>query len=80
MQREIFLMAVPEDVAEVRLEPAAYGRLAEITAPTLVLVGDLDLPEKVAEAAWLARTAAAGAARRHARRGPHAQHGKPGLV
>lgn len=54
MQREIFLMAVPEDVSEVRLAPAAYGRLAEITAPTLVLVGTLDLPEKVAEAAWLA--------------------------
>lgn len=54
MQREIFLMEVPEDVAEVRLEPVAYGRLAEITAPTLVLVGTLDLPEKVAEAAWLA--------------------------
>jgi 3-oxoadipate enol-lactonase len=32
----------------------AYGRLAEITAPTLVLVGDLDLPEKVEQAAWLA--------------------------
>lgn len=62
MQREIFLMEVPEDVAEMRLEPAAYGRLAEITAPTLVLVGDLDLPEKVEEAAWLAEQL------------PHAQH------
>jgi 3-oxoadipate enol-lactonase len=62
MQREIFLMDVPEDVAEVRLEPVAYGRLAEITAPTLVLVGDLDLPEKVEEAAWLAEQL------------PHAQH------
>ena len=55
MQREIFEMAVPDDVAEVRLEPVAYGRLGEITAPTLVLVGNLDLPEKVAEAAWLAQ-------------------------
>ena len=62
MQREIFLMDVPEDVAEVRLEPVAYGRLAVITAPTLVLVGDLDLPEKVTEAAWLAEQL------------PHSQH------
>ncbi|MBK8902161.1 MAG: alpha/beta fold hydrolase [Anaerolineaceae bacterium] len=62
MQREIFLMDVPEDAAEMRLEPVAYGRLAEITAPTLVLVGDLDLPEKVEEAAWLAQQM------------PHAQH------
>ena len=54
MQRGIFEMAIPDDVVEVRLEPVAYGRLAEITAPTLVLVGDLDLPEKVEQAAWLA--------------------------
>ena len=26
------------------LDPPAYGRLAEITAPTLVLIGDLDEP------------------------------------
>jgi pimeloyl-ACP methyl ester carboxylesterase len=54
MQREIFQMDIPEDVAELRLEPAANGRLAEITAPTFVLVGDLDLPEKVEQAARLA--------------------------
>ncbi|MAU01839.1 MAG: alpha/beta hydrolase [Anaerolineaceae bacterium] len=54
MQREIFQMTIPEDVEELRLEPAANGRLTEITAPTLVLVGNLDLPEKVEQAAWLA--------------------------
>jgi pimeloyl-ACP methyl ester carboxylesterase len=54
MQREIFHMEIPEDVTEVSLEPAAYGRLAEITIPTLILVGELDLPEKVEQAAWLA--------------------------
>ena len=54
MQREIFQMEMPEDVEEMRLDPAANGRLAEIAAPTLVLVGDLDLPEKVEQAAWLA--------------------------
>lgn len=54
MQREIFQMDVPEDVEELRLEPAANGRLAEINTPTLVLVGDLDLPETVEQAKWLA--------------------------
>ncbi len=54
MQREIFQMDIPEDVEEERLEPAANGRLAEITAPTLVLVGNLDLPETIEQAAWLA--------------------------
>ena len=30
---------------EKRLEPAAIGRLAEIRAPTLAVVGDLDMPD-----------------------------------
>jgi 3-oxoadipate enol-lactonase len=30
---------------EIRLEPAAIGRLAEIHAPTLAVVGDLDMPD-----------------------------------
>ncbi len=30
---------------ETRLEPAAIGRLAEIRAPTLAVVGDLDMPD-----------------------------------
>ncbi len=30
---------------EIRLEPAAIGRLAEIRAPTLAVVGDLDMPD-----------------------------------
>ncbi len=54
MQREIFQIVIPDDVEEVGIEPVAYGRLAEITAPTLVLVGDLDLPEKMEQSAWLA--------------------------
>lgn len=54
MQREIFLMDIPDDIEELSLEPVANGRLAEITAPTLVLIGALDLPEKVDQAAWLA--------------------------
>ena len=54
MQREIFQMDIPNDVEEIGIEPVAYGRLAEITAPSLVLVGNLDLPEKVEQSAWLA--------------------------
>lgn len=54
MQREIFQMTIPDEAEEVRLEPAANGRLAEINAPTLVLIGDLDLPEMVDQTAWLA--------------------------
>ncbi len=53
MQREIFQMVIPDDIEEIELDPAANGRLAEITVPTLVLVGALDLPEKVEQAAWL---------------------------
>ena len=53
MQREIFQIDLPDDVEEIDLEPAANGRLAEIITPTLILIGDLDLPEKVEQAAWL---------------------------
>ena len=55
MQREIFQMEIPDGIEEEEIEPAAYGRLAEISVPTLVLVGDLDLPEKVEQTAWLAK-------------------------
>lgn len=54
MQREIFQLDIPDDVEEIGLEAAANGRLAEITVPTLVLVGELDLPEKVEQSASLA--------------------------
>ncbi len=69
MQREIFQMTIPEGVEELRLEPAANGRLTEITAPMMVLVGALDLPETVEQAAWLAEQI------------PSAQHGViPGVA
>lgn len=54
MQRDIFDIPVPDDAQEQLLQPVAYGRLAEITAPTFILVGSLDLPEKVEQAQWLA--------------------------
>ena len=53
MQREIFEVDVPDDIDEIELEPPAYGRVAEITATTLILIGTLDLPEKVEQANWL---------------------------
>lgn len=47
MQFEAFQVDEPEGVGMTGLEPAAIGRLAEITAETLLIIGDLDLPEKL---------------------------------
>lgn len=49
MQRRAFEVA-REDAGETRLEPPAFTRLSAIRAPLLVLVGDLDLPDKLAVA------------------------------
>lgn len=38
---------------EAKLEPAAANRLAEITVPTLVLIGDLDIPASLQRYEWL---------------------------
>ena len=54
MQRDIFQMTIPDDIEEIELVPPAYGRVSTITTPTLILIGSLDLPEKVEEAHWLA--------------------------
>lgn len=54
MQLAIFRKKIPNDVEEIDLNPPAIGRLSEITVPTLILVGDLDLEEKVALSARLA--------------------------
>jgi 3-oxoadipate enol-lactonase len=54
MQHHAFTIPEPEGAAMIRLDPPAIGRLAEVQAPTLVVVGDLDVEEKVAMAAWLA--------------------------
>jgi pimeloyl-ACP methyl ester carboxylesterase len=54
MQLAIFHKEIPEDIEEIDLNPPAIGRLSEITAPTLILVGDLDLHEKAALSARLA--------------------------
>jgi pimeloyl-ACP methyl ester carboxylesterase len=54
MQRELFLAAPPEGVKREPLTPAAIGRLGEIEAPTLVLVGDLDVPDMIEASELLA--------------------------
>jgi len=46
-------LAEPEP-EELRLDPPAPGRLREIQSPTLILVGDLDYPQKVDVAATMA--------------------------
>lgn len=53
MQREIFEIDVPDDIDEIDLEPPAYGRISSIISNTLILIGSLDLPEKVEQANWL---------------------------
>jgi pimeloyl-ACP methyl ester carboxylesterase len=46
MQLAIFQKEIPDDIEEIDLEPPAAQRLPEIAAPTLILVGQLDLDEK----------------------------------
>jgi 3-oxoadipate enol-lactonase len=54
MQLAIFQKEIPDDIEEIDLNPPAIGRLSEISAPTLILVGELDLEEKAALAKRLA--------------------------
>ncbi len=54
MQYMAFTIPTPEEAEEVKLEPPARFRLAEIQVPTLVIVGDCDLPEKIEFARQLA--------------------------
>jgi 3-oxoadipate enol-lactonase len=59
MQRRAFALLLDAHASEPypeerELEPAAAQRLAELTAPTLVVAGDLDLPDFPAIAARIA--------------------------
>ncbi|MCH7662728.1 MAG: alpha/beta hydrolase [Chloroflexi bacterium] len=47
MQMLAFQIDEPDDAVEEGLEPRAIGRLEEVKADTLILVGDLDLVEKI---------------------------------
>ena len=53
MQRLAFEKEVPDDAVGNSLEPAAIGRLGEITVPVLVIVGTSDLPSVVSHAKWI---------------------------
>lgn len=55
MQMLAFQIDEPDDAEEEWLEPSAAGRLREVEAETLILVGDLDLAEKIALAKTLGR-------------------------
>lgn len=54
MQHHAFTLPVPEDVELMTIAPPAIERLAEIHVPTLIIVGDLDVPEVVAASQTLA--------------------------
>ncbi len=45
MQLHAFSLSTPEDVEEQPLTPPAIMRLAEIQVPTLIIVGDQDVPD-----------------------------------
>ncbi len=47
MQYHAFTIPIPEGIDEEELQPPAITRLSEVRVPTLVIVGDLDLPEKL---------------------------------
>lgn len=47
MQYHAFTVPTPEEAEEITLQPPAITRLAELRVPTLIVVGDHDLPGKV---------------------------------
>jgi 3-oxoadipate enol-lactonase len=55
MQYHAFTVPIPDTTEEIRLDPPAISRLSEVRVPTLLIVGDQDLPEKVEQTERLAR-------------------------
>ena len=47
MQTAIFKKEIPEEIEEIELTPPAIERLGEVKIPVQVLIGDLDLDEKL---------------------------------
>lgn len=47
MQSAIFLKDIPDDIEELDLEPPAKARLGDVNVPVLVMVGALDLVERL---------------------------------
>ena len=54
MQHRAFTVPLPASVKEISLMPPAITRLAEIHIPTLIIVGDYDIPSKLIIAELLA--------------------------
>ncbi len=54
MQAHAFTIPTPADIEEIDLDPPAIKRLDEIRMPTLLIVGDYDLPDKLATVEELA--------------------------
>jgi len=46
MQYHAFTVPIPDEAKEIALEPPATTRLAEIHVPTLLIVGEYDIPDK----------------------------------
>ncbi|MGB8344920.1 MAG: alpha/beta hydrolase [Ktedonobacteraceae bacterium] len=53
MQYHAFTVPIPEEADDQELQPPAITRLADIRVPTLVIVGDCDLPGKISLARQL---------------------------
>jgi 3-oxoadipate enol-lactonase len=56
MQHHAFTVPYPENAEEVSLTPPAITRLAELHIPTLIIIGDYDIPSKIAVTDYLATT------------------------
>ena len=56
MQYHAFTVPQPESAEEIALQSPAIARLREIGVPTLIIVGDYDLPDKLTLAEELAAT------------------------
>ena len=54
MQYHAFTVPIPEGAEELALQPPAITRLDEIVVPTLIVVGDHDIPDKLTLAQQLA--------------------------
>ena len=55
MQHHAFTVPVPEGADELDPTPPAITRLAEIHAPTLIIIGDYDIPDKLTLAEQLTK-------------------------
>lgn len=56
MQFHAFTIPMPEGVEELDLHPPALTRLKELQVPTLIIVGDADIPDKLTLTEQLAAT------------------------